>query len=382
MKRANLVLHVGTEKTGTTHLQAFMKLNRERLRTFGIALTSDPTEDRSTLFAATPDVARSRDGLVLQTPEQREKFQAKYWAELDELSQSGAETVFISTERLGQLQPDLVKTFFDKISKYFDKITVVVYLRRADDLASSYYFLSIVTGKTKLPDDNFATSRKKTFDEAAIVRTWGEVVHPDTMIALPYLNSYKKDGNAVTRQVLTILGIPEEEQDIDKWQLPKPGINVRTSAEATEYLRQLNPLAPRKSTDGTWNHQRQRLRNVLAERFPGEPVRIPESTIVKILDLYPPTEAYDEALRLTSKQWQTDQFKADWQAWLDAPRAKSGEIPQIPPADVEKLKNELFGKPKLFGNKKPFSIGGDSRPKWRKQLSQTRSRVTKRIKRP
>lgn len=380
MTKPNLVLHIGTEKTGTTHLQEFVKLNRHRFKKFGILLTSDRSEDRSTYFAATPNRARTHGTVILQTAEQRETYFANYWAEIESLSTSGADTVFISTERLSRLPAKVAEPFYKKLASYFNKVTVLTYIRRPDDMASSFYFLSIKTGSTRLPDKSFIEKYASSFDAVEVIDTWAEKIHPDTFIARPYLAAFKKDSFAVPRQVLEVLGIPEDELAKDKWDHPESELNVRTSAESTEYLRRINPLAPRISQDGTWNTQRKRLLELVAERFPGDSVRVPESTMIELLEMFPPSEVRDEAVRLTSPQWNTDQFKADWQVWLEAPRAKSGEVPNVTDQDVEALVDELFGKPKLFGRKKPFSVGGESRPTWRRQLSKARAKVTRPIR--
>lgn len=49
MGKPRLVLHIGTEKTGTTHTQMFLKQNRERLAEFGIALGEGSEADYSNL---------------------------------------------------------------------------------------------------------------------------------------------------------------------------------------------------------------------------------------------------------------------------------------------------------------------------------------------
>lgn len=229
-------------------------------------------------------------------------YQAKYFETIENLANCGADTVFLSHEMLAKLPPEKTVPFYQKLSSYFDSVTVISYFRRPDDFASSYYSLSVWKNETLPPTDEFVRTHKSSFDEQAMIRNWVQFVQPDSFVAFPYLSSFKKDDFLLIKRFLTILGVPESEQDPEKWNVPKRRINVRSSAVVTEYLRQLNPYAPRYSSKtDVWNiRQRRQLRTKLNKKFPGDPVRVPKATIDFVLKAFPPTEIKEAALASTS----------------------------------------------------------------------------------
>lgn len=374
MGKPKLVLHIGTEKTGTTHTQMFLKRNRERLAELGIALGPDARADSSTYRAALNTWPYRQSRFMILSQEELDAFQVEYWTMIENLANSGANTVFLSHETLSKLKPEKLAPFFEKISSYFESVTVVGFFRRPDYYAASFYSLTVGRGTTRLPDEEYVKAHSVSFDEQVMIRNWTETITPDTFIAFPYLDSFKQDSFQLLRRFLALLGVPESEQDPEKWNHPEKKMNVRSSALATEYIRQLNPLAPSVTEKGKWNgKQRRILIKRVSQKFPGEPVRVPEATIKFILDTYPPSAVQEIAVASTSPEWNTPEFRQEWDEWLQAPEAKSADIPVVSPEQIEVVKQELFGRGK------PLNVGGDDRSKVRKSLSKGKANLRKKL---
>lgn len=136
-----LILHVGTHKTGTSSIQAFLEANREGLRAAGYhyprccsvfggnhsplcdAMIPDPDDDRW----------RGLPGW--------EDFVAECRA-------AGAPAVLVSGEIFGVRLRDRerARTVREMFATLFEEVTVVIYLRRQDDYVRSMYIEALKHG--------------------------------------------------------------------------------------------------------------------------------------------------------------------------------------------------------------------------------------------
>lgn len=143
MAKPRLVLHIGTEKTGTTHTQRFLKLNRERLTRFGIALGPEKQADYLTYIAALNRWPYRHNVYSIQSQKELDAFQTEYWSAIENLSNSDVDTVFLSYESLCNLPLPKIIEFFEKISDHFDSVAVFGFFRRADSYVPSFYYLTV-----------------------------------------------------------------------------------------------------------------------------------------------------------------------------------------------------------------------------------------------
>jgi hypothetical protein len=153
MRRA--VLHIGTEKTGSTSIQAFLAGNIPRLAGHGIACLPFgglPASQRLVLAAleagAHDHLARDLGLPAAELgPGRRARFRAGFGAEVARLP-AGIRTVVFSSEHLHSRLVDRpsVRRLHDLVAPHFDALTVLVYLRRQDRLAVSRYTTAVLHG--------------------------------------------------------------------------------------------------------------------------------------------------------------------------------------------------------------------------------------------
>lgn len=151
----NVILHIGTEKTGTSSIQHFLHLNRRRLPQYGFhLLQSGGDYDQRALAAYTrPD--KERDSYFveqgIESAEDRAKFRADLERAIDkELTSlpSGIHSVIISSEHFHSTiktdqAMDRLKTL---LSKYFQKVKVICYLREQGAMCTSWYSTALKFG--------------------------------------------------------------------------------------------------------------------------------------------------------------------------------------------------------------------------------------------
>ena len=154
------LLHIGTEKTGTTTLQSFLGANRAKLAKHGFFVPASlspyqavANHQRLTTFSLREsnlgDDLRRAAGLSSSEDVQshRAKVRADFIAELSQEKPS-AERLLLSNEhchsRLVFL--DEVETLRDFIMEFAEKVIVVVYLRPQHQLAISLYNQALRAG--------------------------------------------------------------------------------------------------------------------------------------------------------------------------------------------------------------------------------------------
>lgn len=149
------IVHIGTEKTGTTSIQKFLYQNRRKLRSRGFHFVQSPGKLNNQALPAICIRNEKRDDFFrnrgIETTEQRDayrrEFTAEFEAELASLPAS-VHTVLISSEHFHsrirtEEEMDNVHAF---LSRYFDDIKIVCYLREQGVTCSSYYSTSLKSG--------------------------------------------------------------------------------------------------------------------------------------------------------------------------------------------------------------------------------------------
>jgi hypothetical protein len=207
LKRFNkCVLHIGTEKTGTTSLQKMLLLNHEALleQGFFVPRSLSPyakllNHERLTTFSLADnkfndDVRRSAG--VTDT-DSLERHRAKVIADFDkELNNLPDEphTLLLSNEHLSSrlTSTDEIEILKTTLERYVEKIEILVYLRPQFSLALSGYNQAIKAGHhsvsvlpsfepTQLPAKHWAN--RYYFDYLKILTNWETVfgvenIHP------------------------------------------------------------------------------------------------------------------------------------------------------------------------------------------------------------
>jgi len=140
------VVHIGTEKTGTTTIQEFLYRNRKMLegKRVGFLQSPGPKNNRKLATYCLND-NRKDDHIIrlqIETPEKRaawkKEFIAEFSREVEELA-GKVDHVIISSEHFHSRlrSDDEVQRLHDLLSGFFTEISILVYFRRQDLVAIS-----------------------------------------------------------------------------------------------------------------------------------------------------------------------------------------------------------------------------------------------------
>jgi hypothetical protein len=337
---SRLVMHIGLEKTGSTYLQAFLRDNAALLAEQGVGYPDfcRGPEHLEFYMAGLPEIGWMHRRFEIRTPEKLEELRTRVRAGLERMA-STYETSVVTSERLSIIRDPAALASIAALSRdYFDQVDVVAYLRRPDHAVGSYYGQSVKVGLTSRAVPDFMGHQGRSLDLAAIVARWQDAFGADSVFAWPYLERYKSGGDTALGVFFRHVGLtPPTPEDPGPWKRPGRPINVRLSAEATEYVRLLNPRVPRWRVDGRWNGP---MRNLLLEevsaRFPGKDAAAPPDILQAIIDAYPAADIAALARR------SEDPDVGLWDEWLAQPTATGEEPPVISDAQVAELARELL----------------------------------------
>lgn len=316
-----LLLHVGTSKAGSTALQDFLALNTPRLRDHGLtccpALRGPNHTELAVAFRRRP--TRISRELGVGTERQRLRLLGRIDRRLRRAA--GGDTTWIaSTEHLSSLlvRREEIEDLAGLLGRHFDRVRILLVLRRGDHWLPSAYVESVRAGNTRPLDADYVHSRRRTLDHAALVRRWRRCF--DEVHAVPFLESDKRDPLALPVRVLQAAGIPEDAHR--PWRVPRLG-NESVSESATEVLRLVNP-ALRTSP---WRPTRSRRHAVaaVARAWPGPPTALtPEAAT-----------ALDTAgWRDTGVASSPHAVGPGWDAWAAQPPAPIRPQRELGPQDV------------------------------------------------
>ncbi len=265
------ILQIGTEKTGTTTLQAFLAKNRDRLAERGIRYPRFPGEFNHTGLAAyAMDDARNdaiRGAFGVHDPDAVTAFRTRFEAEAEaELAGEGT-FVFCNEHCHSRLRTqEEVQRLADLLIPHFDRIDVSVYLRRQDQVALSLYSTRLKSGGTSTEILPRVGAADPYFNYDSSLSLW-EAAFGRTHVHVRLFDRSQLVGGDVVADFLAAwgLGAPADYRPVRK-------LNELIGAEAQDYLRRINlhlkPIAglPLEAVLGP-------LSSELAKHFPGKGAR-------------------------------------------------------------------------------------------------------------
>ena len=151
-----LILHIGTEKTGTTSIQSFLKLNKEQLNKQNIFIPSSlfqlPSGNQRwiTTFALEEDTEDEfYNSIGSNVRERKNLIRTKLNIFRKEVSENQKRTCIISSEHLSSRCEDIKTISRSKalLDKLFDDIFVLIYIRRPIDGATSSLSTALRAGE-------------------------------------------------------------------------------------------------------------------------------------------------------------------------------------------------------------------------------------------
>ena len=232
------ILHIGTEKTGTSSIQHYLSNNRDVNEEQGVLyLKLSGTGSQVEFIAAVADIGDLGDmsdifSINEKSSQKNFKFNLQkyiYQQLFVNSRDSNISTLIISSEhfhsRLTRL--DAIQRLKDFLDPFIEQYSVVMYVRRQVEMATSYYSTRLKSGQFDIPIlpnlNKQHESLNYYFNFNAIYDNWSSIFGADSMLVSIYHrdNLYKK--NVVTDFCQLI--------NIKYYDVPK-SINVNTSINA------------------------------------------------------------------------------------------------------------------------------------------------------
>lgn len=236
---ADVVLHIGCEKTGTTSIQQFLRRNRAALARQGLLYPRAPGKVRHIELGlyALPDASMPRSRFWRRggysTPE---AFRSRLRGELArEVAEAGASTVVLSDEALCRIAPPAIGRLRDLVAELAGPLRVIVYLRRQDDHLASRYQQAVKVGEVRTLDEWARQDFSHLYDYTALLAKWQQAYRPASITVRPFERSRFPDGS-LTQDFLDAVGAEVRTTDLR----PVPARNESLGVEAVEVLRVLN----------------------------------------------------------------------------------------------------------------------------------------------
>lgn len=201
------VLHIGTEKTGTSSLQKFLHINRSVLAEGGYLYTrSTGLRNNRSLPVAAYNKDRRDDFTQahgIYNDKDLAAFQAKIINDLKtELKRAGdIHTVIFSSEHIqSRLRTDdeLVRLRNILVELGFEQIKIVVYLRAPEEIASSLYSTAVKAGSVWLyppgPDNEYWSN---ICDHRSTLTRFGEIFGSQALVPRIFSTSDLVNGSII-----------------------------------------------------------------------------------------------------------------------------------------------------------------------------------------
>lgn len=248
----NLILHIGTEKTGTTSIQEFLKKNIDQLKRNAIYIPQVPMVGDGNhrwlpLFA---NNTKSSDGFVRQlqfkSDEDRKKIidekKRKFMSECHDAA-NACNTLILSSEHLhSQLKTlEEIQRLRNLLEEVADKILIVIYIRDPLKMAVSRFSTAIKAGRTNsvLPSPS-QRNLEQVFNYDQTIKRWKECFPDAKILVRRFERSLLKKGNVVIDFCSQVIDDFCEEE----YEFVKPA-NQTLTLTGMALLRKLNEHFPR-----------------------------------------------------------------------------------------------------------------------------------------
>lgn len=268
------VLHIGTEKTGTSTIQRFLSRNRQQLAQDGIvypAATGRSGGSQWGFVACSQEKPWGSDvgaAFGIHSAEDREQYREQLRrslrSEFDAVP--AADTLLISSEHLhSRLQNEQgIARLREFLDLWVEEYEIVVYFRRQDRVAVSYYSTKIKAGNPEPVLFHGAPKGQLPyyFDYDRIYDNWSAVFGPESIRARLFSPREWVSGDLV-QDFCILCGL-----SVDKKHFPKPE-NESLSQAGVDFLLELNRRMP-NMVDGKRNPRRDALANRVSELCKGK----------------------------------------------------------------------------------------------------------------
>lgn len=237
----DLVVHIGTDKTGTTSIQGFLRHNRRELAARGCLVPRSPGTTRhirvGMFIMPDDDLVASQDWFRgdygdLPVDEFRQQFRRRIFREMREAEPT---RMVLTDEALFPAPPVRLK----RLRRFADRIArstrVVVYLRRQDDHLISLYQQHVKRGQTQRLGAWAQQDRAPFYDYHRRLSAWRDHLGPDALVARPFERSGFVGGDLVD-DFIAAADLGQVATGLEKIGTRNESLN----ADSVEFLRLLN----------------------------------------------------------------------------------------------------------------------------------------------
>ena len=231
-----LVVHMGTGKTGTSSIQELLHANGDRLMGRGILYPQTPGPRRHlglTLFmqdADPHDVPTGRREFYRS----QEAFEQRLVSEVD---RAGVSRVVLSDEAVYASSAKALRRLRDLTDRLAHHVRLVVYLRRQDEHLVSRYQQVVKVGETRRLAERLCLDLSDTYDYYARLRKHQRILEPDELVVRRFERAAFVDGS-LYQDFLHAARLDVLEGDLEPIEVQ----NESLDAESVEFLRLLNLL--------------------------------------------------------------------------------------------------------------------------------------------
>lgn len=245
MTATRAILHIGTEKTGTTALQDTFVAHRDELAGRGFfysAAAGGRSHVRLAAYAADDDRRDAlRRKLAIDTAEDLARFRDKLAGSLAEEVDANPGKVFLYSNEhchsrlVSQASVDRLAALLKPL---FDEIVVVVYLRRQDELAVSRYSTMLKAGGTGTSILSPASAHYPFYDYWGLCRRWMRAFGDEQLVVRRF-EAGRLAGGSIVTDFCETLGLPALAE-------PAERANESLKPEYQAFLRAMNARLPRR----------------------------------------------------------------------------------------------------------------------------------------
>ena len=201
-----LVLHIGTEKTGTTSIQGWLETNRDELsrRRIFVSNVLDKPSNRAIAHVFQDGVDHHLLALGISTFEKVVAFRERVMNELaSEVEAAGKDhdRMVISSEQLQSrlLSDQEVSRLADFVNTLFSEVTVVCYLRHQLEMRRSFYSTLVRMGYIGALEafDTDIDDQSLYYNHEALVRRWEDAFGRNRLLLREYARDKLYGGDVV-----------------------------------------------------------------------------------------------------------------------------------------------------------------------------------------
>lgn len=269
----NLLLHIGTQKTGTTLLQQWLYGNRAALSRQGVYLAKKLGRPNNRILVSyVGERLDSRDrGLGIRTmAEKRDSlrgFENEFRAEVETAARSHQYMIICSEHFHSDLRrASELQHLREILFSIFESVSVIVYFREPASLRKSVYSTSLRNGGTaELSEYSVNISPKSYFYNAlAAANLWSGVFGLENFLPSVYDRTQFRDGD-IRRDFLAKIPSQIDDRALD---FSLKTVNERISQLQATALTCVNRLLPFWPGDHSWREANLSLK----EKFLSSPV--------------------------------------------------------------------------------------------------------------